>query len=30
MSIIAQNTDKEVAILDCVHRFFSNTTSENF
>lgn len=23
MSIIAQNTDKEVAILDCVHRFFS-------
>lgn len=23
MSIIAQNTDKEIAILDCVHRFFS-------
>ena len=23
MSIIAQNTDKEVAILDCIHRFFS-------
>lgn len=23
MSIMAQNTDKEVAILDCVHRFFS-------
>ena len=23
MSIIAQNTDKEVAILDCVSRFFS-------
>ena len=23
MSIIAQNTDTEVAILDCVHRFFS-------
>lgn len=24
MSIIAQNSDKEVAILDCVNRFFSN------
>lgn len=24
MSIITQNTDKEVAILDCVHRFFSD------
>lgn len=24
MSIIAQNSDKEIAILNCVHRFFSN------
>jgi hypothetical protein len=30
MSIIAQNSDKEVAILDCVNRFFPITTLETF
>ena len=30
MSIIAQNNTNEIALLDCIQRFFSNTILENY
>lgn len=30
MSIIAQNNTNEIALLDCIQRFFQNTILENY